>query len=91
MLDVEIARAVGAKSRYAFWIFSDDRIVGLFADNPQGVVDAYHTIGDISIPVIVRLQGTNAEEAKELIDKSGLEVFSAITLQEAAELVKKVV
>jgi succinyl-CoA synthetase beta subunit len=57
----------------------------------QGVVEAYHSIGDISIPVIVRLQGTNAEEAKELIDKSGLEVFSAITLQEAADQVKKAV
>ena len=57
----------------------------------QGVVDAYKSIGDVRVPVIVRLQGTNAEEAKELIDKSGLKVFSAITLQEAADLVKKAV
>lgn len=57
----------------------------------QGVVDAYKSIGDIRVPVIVRLQGTNAEEAKVLIDDSGLKVFSAITLQEAAELVRKVV
>jgi len=57
----------------------------------QGVVDAYQKIGNISIPVIVRLQGTNAEEGKKLIDDSGLEVHSAITLQEAANLVKKVV
>ena len=57
----------------------------------QGVVDAYHSIGDITIPVIVRLQGTNAREAKDLIDKSGLKVFSAITLQEAADQVKKAV
>jgi len=57
----------------------------------QGVVDAYKAIGSISIPVIVRLQGTNAEEGKVIIDKSGLKVYSAITLQEAADLVKKLV
>jgi succinyl-CoA synthetase beta subunit len=54
----------------------------------QGVVDAYKAIGTIQVPVIVRLQGTNAEEGKLLIDKSGLKVHSAITLQEAADLVK---
>jgi len=57
----------------------------------QGVVEAYKKIGDIKVPVIVRLQGTNAEEGKELIDNSGLKVHSAITLQEAADLVKQVV
>lgn len=57
----------------------------------QGVVDAYKAIGSISIPVIVRLQGTNAEEGKKLIDESGLKVYSAITLQEAADLVQKLV
>ncbi|HAF29904.1 MAG TPA: ADP-forming succinate--CoA ligase subunit beta [Bacteroidales bacterium] len=57
----------------------------------QGVVDAYKTIGTINVPVIVRLQGTNAEEGKKLIDESGLKVYSAITLQEAADLVKKLV
>jgi len=57
----------------------------------QGVVDAYKSIGDIKIPVIVRLQGTNAIEGKELIDNSGLKVHSAITLQEAADLVKELV
>ncbi len=57
----------------------------------QGVVDAYKKIGEIKVPVIVRLQGTNAEEGKELIDNSGLKVHSAITLQEAADLVKEVV
>ena len=57
----------------------------------QGVVDAYHSVGNIPIPVIVRLQGTNAEEGKKLIDDSGLKVFSAITLQEAADQVKKLV
>jgi len=54
----------------------------------QGVVDAYKSIGQIKIPIIVRLQGTNAVEAKKIIDESGLKVFSAITLQEAAEAVK---
>jgi succinyl-CoA synthetase beta subunit len=57
----------------------------------QGVVDAYRSIGDIQVPVIVRLQGTNAEEGKKLIDDSGLKVYSAITLQEAAEQVKELV
>ena len=56
----------------------------------QGVVDAYQNIGNISIPIIVRLQGTNAVEAKKLIDESGLAVHSAITLQDAADKVKEV-
>lgn len=56
----------------------------------QGVVDAYKNIGDIDIPIIVRLQGTNAEEGKALIDQSGLKVHSAIILKEAAELVNDV-
>lgn len=57
----------------------------------QGVVDAYKTIGNIDIPVIVRLQGTNAEEGAKLINESGLKVHSAITLQEASNLVKELV
>jgi len=57
----------------------------------EGVVEAYKTIGQIDIPVIVRLQGTNAEEAKVIIDNSGLEVHSAITLQEAAGKVRELV
>ncbi|MCB9227122.1 MAG: ADP-forming succinate--CoA ligase subunit beta [Chitinophagales bacterium] len=57
----------------------------------QGVVDAYKSIGEIPVPLIVRLQGTNAAEAKELIDKSGLKVTSVILLKEAAEAVAKVV
>lgn len=57
----------------------------------QGIVDAYKNIGEINVPIIVRLQGTNAEEGKELIDKSGLKVHSAIRLDEAAQLVSKVV
>lgn len=57
----------------------------------EGVVEAYRSIGKIDIPVIVRLQGTNAEEAKILIDRSGLEVHSAITLEEAAGKVKELV
>lgn len=56
----------------------------------QGVVDAYKSIGDIPVPIIVRLQGTNAEEGKKLIDESGLKVKSAILLKEAAEAVKEV-
>jgi succinyl-CoA synthetase beta subunit len=56
----------------------------------QGVVDAYKNIGEIHIPIIVRLQGTNAIEGKKLIDESGLKVHSAITLLEAADLVTQV-
>jgi succinyl-CoA synthetase beta subunit len=56
----------------------------------QGVVDAYKNMGNIEIPIIVRLQGTNADIAKKIIDESGLEVHSATLLQEAADLVTKV-
>ena len=56
----------------------------------QGIVDAYKNIGDINVPLIVRLQGTNAEEAKTLIDESGLKVQSVILLQEAADKVAEV-
>lgn len=56
-----------------------------------GVIEAFNKLGNIHIPIIVRLQGTNAVEAKKLIDESGLEVQSAIQLSEAAELVKKAV
>lgn len=56
----------------------------------QGVVDAYKNLGNVNVPIIVRLQGTNAAEAKKLIDESGLKVYSAIQLKEAADLVKKV-
>jgi succinyl-CoA synthetase beta subunit len=57
----------------------------------QGVIDAYHSIGTIHVPIIVRLQGTNAVEAKKLIEDSGLKVQSAILLSEAAALVNKAV
>ena len=57
----------------------------------QGIVDAYNNIGQIDIPLIVRLQGTNAEEAKKLIDESGLKVESVILLQEAANKVAEAV
>ncbi len=57
----------------------------------QGVIDAYQKLGNINIPIIVRLQGTNAIEAKKLIDESGLQVQSAILFSEAADLVKKAV
>lgn len=55
----------------------------------QGVVDAYKNIGEIKIPIIVRLQGTNAELAKNIIDESGLRVRSAILLKDAANLVQE--
>ena len=57
----------------------------------QGVIDAYKSIGNITVPIIVRLQGTNAAEAKVLIEESGLKVQSAILLSEAAALVNKAV
>jgi succinyl-CoA synthetase beta subunit len=56
----------------------------------HGVVEAYKSIGKIEVPVIVRLQGTNAREAKEIIDNSGLSVHSAISFREASQLVTKV-
>tara|TARA_B100001059_G_C17808409_1_gene570654 strand:- start:932 stop:2122 length:1191 start_codon:yes stop_codon:yes gene_type:complete len=56
----------------------------------QGIVDAYNNIGEISVPLIVRLQGTNAIEAKKLIDESDLKVESVILLQEAADKVAEV-
>lgn len=56
----------------------------------QGVVDAYKNMGNIPVPIIVRLQGTNAVEAKKLIDDSGLNVHSAVLLQEAADKVKEI-
>jgi succinyl-CoA synthetase beta subunit len=57
----------------------------------QGIVDAYKNMGDsIKVPIIVRLQGTNADIAKELIDNSGLDVESAVEFQEAADKVQAV-
>ncbi|MDZ7604226.1 MAG: ADP-forming succinate--CoA ligase subunit beta [Cyclobacteriaceae bacterium] len=55
----------------------------------QGVVEAYKNIGNISIPIIVRLQGTNAEEGAKIIDDSGLKVRSAVLLKDAADKVKE--
>ena len=54
----------------------------------RGVVEAYKTAGEIKVPVVVRLQGTNAAEAKEIIDNSGLSVISAISFADAAEAVR---
>jgi succinyl-CoA synthetase beta subunit len=56
----------------------------------QGVIDAYKNMGTIDVPIIVRLQGTNADIAKELIDGSGLDVQSAVEFQEAADKVQAV-
>ena len=58
----------------------------------QGIVDAYKNLGDaINVPIIVRLQGTNADIAKELIDSSGLNVLSATAFQEAADKVQEAI
>ncbi|TDU42672.1 succinyl-CoA synthetase beta subunit [Gelidibacter sediminis] len=56
----------------------------------QGVIDAYKNMGNIEVPIIVRLQGTNADIAKKLIDDSGLDVMSATEFQEAADKVQAV-
>ncbi|WP_027124543.1 ADP-forming succinate--CoA ligase subunit beta [Gelidibacter mesophilus] len=56
----------------------------------QGVIDAYKNMGNINVPIIVRLQGTNADIAKKLIDDSGLDVMSATEFQEAADKVQAV-
>ena len=56
----------------------------------QGVIDAYKNMGNIEVPIIVRLQGTNADVAKELIDNSGLDVLSATEFKEAADKVQEV-
>jgi succinyl-CoA synthetase beta subunit len=57
----------------------------------SGVVEAYKNIGDINVPIIVRLQGTNAEEGAKIIEDSGLKVYSAILLKDAAERVEEVI
>ncbi len=57
----------------------------------NGVVEAYKKIGDIHVPIIVRLQGTNAEEGARIIEESGLKVSSAIVLKDAAEKVKEAI
>ncbi len=56
----------------------------------SGIVEAYKTIGEIPVPIIVRLQGTNAEEGAKIINESGLKVYSAVLLKDAAELITKV-
>jgi succinyl-CoA synthetase beta subunit len=56
----------------------------------NGVVEAYKNIGEIKVPIIVRLQGTNAEEGAAIINNSGLKVFSAVLLKDAAKLVSEI-
>ena len=56
----------------------------------SGVVEAYKKVGNIPVPIIVRLQGTNAEEGAKIIQNSGLKVFSAILLKDAAQKIKEV-
>ena len=55
----------------------------------EGVVEAYKNIGEIKVPIIVRLQGTNTAEGTEIIRRSGLKVYPATLLKEAAEKVKE--
>ena len=57
----------------------------------QGVINAFKTEQIAKVPVIIRMQGTNAEEAKKMLDESGLKVFSATTLQDAAQMIKSVI
>ena len=57
----------------------------------NGIVEAYKNMGNITVPIVVRLQGTNADIAKQIIDDSGLEVRSAIQLQDAADIVKELI
>ncbi len=57
----------------------------------NGVVAACKNIGNISVPIIVRLQGTNAVEAKKIIEQSGLKFLSATELQDAANLISKII
>ena len=57
----------------------------------NGIVDAYKNMGDkIKVPIIVRLQGTNAEQAKEIIDNAGLKIFSAVEFSEVPQKIKEV-
>jgi len=56
----------------------------------QGIIEAYKNIGTINVPIIVRLEGTNADIAKKLIDESGLDVHSVVEFQEAADKVQEV-
>jgi succinyl-CoA synthetase beta subunit len=57
----------------------------------NGIVEAYKSVGEIKIPIIVRLQGTNAEEARKILDESGLKIMPATLLEEAARMVTEVI
>ena len=56
----------------------------------NGVVQAYKNIGEINVPIIVRLQGTSSEEGSKIIEDSGLKVYATNTLQEAADKVNEI-
>ena len=96
----QIIVANQVKNFGGFIILKDDNVKALLVNIfggivrcdrvAQGIVDAYKNIGEINVPLIVRLQGTNAVEAKKLIDDSGLKVESVILLQEAADKVAEV-
>jgi succinyl-CoA synthetase beta subunit len=57
----------------------------------NGIVEAYRSVGEIKVPVIVRLEGTNATEAKEIIDNSGLKVYTAMSFSDTAEMVNRLI
>lgn len=57
----------------------------------EGIVIAYKNLDKINVPIIVRLQGTNSEKAKEIIDNSGLNVLSASAFDEAAQKVQSAI
>ena len=78
-----------SKSSINILIKSTEKLLKRFNEQ-KGIIDAYNNIGSIKIPIIIRLQGTNAQEAKDIIDNSGLEVVSAVSLQSAADKVKEV-
>ena len=57
----------------------------------NGIVDAYKNLGEkINVPIIVRLEGTNSEEAKNIIDNSGLKIYSAIEFKEVTSRIREV-
>ena len=50
----------------------------------QGVLDAAKQV-NLSVPLVVRLAGTNFKEGKDLLDKSNLKILSATDLNDAAK------
>jgi succinyl-CoA synthetase beta subunit len=52
----------------------------------KGVINAVEELG-LKVPVVVRLEGTNAEEAKAILKESGLSIIPANDMRDAAEKV----